>query len=170
MNVAKRQHKLTGQRKKRQPRNSATIRPEPTHPLSARSLRRKHYQIDTRCEAIILILICVDFRRNCQTTPGFDSCCSCFAFTFSMAARGQWHGGLDVAGNFPQAGLVGAQSRARCIRPRPTPRQRPYGRRRLQWGSAGVVAARDQWLIRLPWAAKRGQPKTSSSGSELARQ
>ena len=31
MDVAERQHKLTGQRKKRQPRNYATIRPEPTH-------------------------------------------------------------------------------------------------------------------------------------------
>jgi hypothetical protein len=29
--VAERQHKLTGQRKKRQPCNDATFRPEPTH-------------------------------------------------------------------------------------------------------------------------------------------
>jgi hypothetical protein len=136
MNVAKRQHKLTGQREKRQPRNSATIRPEPTHPLRARSLSWEHYQIDRQCEAIILILICVGFRRNCQTTPRFDSCCSCFALAFSMAAQGQWHGGLDVAGNLPQAGLVGAQSGARCIQPRPNASQRPYGRRGPQWGSA----------------------------------
>jgi hypothetical protein len=85
MDVAERQHKLTGQRKKRQPRNYAAIRPEPTHGCRQKSLGLTN---TTKSECIVKPISLYGRHTHTHT--------------------------VIIRGNFPGPGRAGAARCQRC--------------------------------------------------------